>query len=128
MNGESSTGSVFDLRGIMVGTGWGLGLLLLAGLIQGAVGHGSPISAGLEQILAMLWQALGVTLGGFVAGRRAPVAGWLHGALAGLCFILAVTVVMGVLAALPTMTALLKMGAIGLGLGAAAGAAGVATR
>jgi len=128
MNGDTSSDHGFNLREILIGTGWGLGILMLSGVIQGIVSHGSPISTGLELVLAIIWQGMASLLAGFVAGRRAHVTGWLHGGLSGLFVILAVTTTMGVFTALPTLTALMKMSGIGLVLGAVGGAVGVGSR
>lgn len=126
MSGEP--GSSFDLRSVGRGTLWGLGAMLLGALIQGLVAHSSPLTEQSEAILGMVWQATGALLAGFLAARRAPGSGWLHGATSGLLLVAVLVTINGIATALPAAAALLKAAGLGAGAGALGGVAGVNTR
>jgi len=121
---DAKTGG-FDLRAVGAGVLWGLVIMLVGALMQGLAGYASPLTGRTEDVLTLVWQALGPLVGGFVAARRAAGSGWLHGAVAGLALVLSVASVMGVASALPTLAVLLKMAGIGIGVGALGGVAGV---
>lgn len=124
MNREGE-GPSLDLSAVGSGVLWGLILMLLGAVIQGIMAYRSPLSSGAELFWTIGWQALGGLCAGFMAGRRAGGAGWLHGGLAGVGMALAVAGVMGVLTELPSMGALLRGLGAGISLGAFAGIIGV---
>ena len=126
MNGESSP--VLDLRAVGRGTLWGLAGMLVGSVIQGIYGHSSPMALATEQILTMVWQAAAGLLGGFLAARRAPGAGWLHGAAAGLGIVALLTLFNGIAYSLPDAMVLLKAAGLTAGAGLLGGIAGVNTR
>ncbi len=128
MNGDSGASPAFDLRAVGSGALWGIIAMLIASILQGLLGFRTPLAAGTEEILALIWQAIGALLAGFLAARRAPGAGWLHGGAAGLSLVLALAAVNGVATALPGLGALAKAGGIATGAGALGGIAGVNTR
>lgn len=128
MNGEPGSAPSFDLRSVGRGTLWGLGAMLAGALLQGAVAHSSPLTEQSEAILGMAWQAAGGLLAGFLAARRAPGSGWLHGGVSGLLLVAILVTVNGIATALPEAGALLKALGLGTGAGALGGVAGVNTR
>lgn len=125
MNGDSGASLAFDMRAVGSGALWGVVAMLLGSVLQGVLGFRSPLTPGTEAIMSLVWQALGALLGGFLAARRAPGSGWLHGAAAGLTLVLALTAVNGVATALPPLGALAKAGGLSMGVGALGGVAGV---
>lgn len=125
MNGETGTGSSFDLSAVGSGVLRGLILMLAGAMVQGILSYRAALSPGAEQMWVYTWQGLGCLLAGFLAGRRAGGAGWLHGSMSGIGLALAAAGVMGVLTALPGMAALMKGMVAGGGLGVLGGIVGV---
>lgn len=125
MNGESGAAPAFDLRAVGTGVLWGVGLMALGAAAQGIYAYGSPLSSGAEALAGPVWRTAGAFLGGFMAARRAAGSGWLHGALAGLGMLLPVSLVMGVIEALPGMMAALKVAGLGTAAGIVGGVLGV---
>lgn len=127
MNGESNTSSGVDLGAVATGMAWGLGLMVLGTLSQGAWAFVKPMDPATVTAMKWVWPAVGSALGGFLAARRAAGTGWLHGALAGAALVLAIGTILGVANGLPTLAWLLKMGGVGAGAGMLGGVLGVNT-
>lgn len=128
MNNETGASPGFDFRAVGSGALWGWVVMLIGALLQGLYGYRSPLSAGAEEMMAIIWQALGALISGFLAARRAQGTGWLHGALAGLSMLLGLTLVNGVVAGMPGLAVLAKAAGISAGAGTMGGIAGVNTR
>ncbi len=124
MNEEATSGSG-TLSAIGSGVLCGLLIMLIGAVIQGIWAYRSPLPVGSEQTAMMLWQGLGALVAGFLSGRRAAGAGWLHGGLTGLAMIMAATALMGILTDLPELAAFGKAVGGGTALGALGGIAGV---
>lgn len=117
-----------DLSAVVGGVSWALVLLLVGAMAQGVYDYVSALPVAARETGAIVWQALSAALAGFLSGRRASAAGWLHGGLAGVGLAVAGALVVGVLTAFPEPLAFGKAVAVGGALGAAAGAVGVNLR
>jgi putative membrane protein (TIGR04086 family) len=113
----------------------GLGVALaftLAFVLAGIVGqviYQGWISEALSPLLMSLISFTSLFAGGVYAGRRARFAGWAHGGLAGLVYMVAVAGIgLAVFDQLAPPVVLLERVGIGLTLGAVAGTLGINLR
>lgn len=126
MNSRTGTGPAFRPGAVGAGMLWGLAVLLVGALINSVGSSLGAIPPALaETVMPLVWQGVGALVGGYVAGKRAASIGWLHGALAGMAFVLSLAAIMGVGFALPALADLLKVAGVGLGAATVGGMLGV---
>lgn len=128
MKGDPSFRPSLDISAVIAGISWALVLLLVGAVAQGVYDHFAGLPLAARGTGAIVWQSLAAALAGFLSGRRASGAGWLHGCLAGVGLAVAGAVVIGVLTAFPEPAAFARAVAAGGAVGAAAGAVGVNLR
>jgi len=88
--GGGASGKPFRATVVLQGVGFALAASLAASLVLGLFIAWTPAWDAPDSLLKIL-NVLAVVGGGVYAGRKARRLGWLHGALAGLVYLLLVT-------------------------------------
>lgn len=83
---DGEAGAVVAPAALLWGLVFAFGLLLATAAVMGSVAHFSPWQATPGALETAGYGS--IALAGWLAARRAPRAGWLHGGIVGLLFLL----------------------------------------